>query len=95
VGQVGRGHKKGAEGGVADAPSTNEASRTATPTPFYGTSRVRGRSPAQRQGPGRPPRITGAELTALAVAQIFMGIPNDNQFLALARYRLGHLFPFE
>jgi hypothetical protein len=34
VGQVGRGHKKGAEGGVADATSTKEASDTPTSTPF-------------------------------------------------------------
>jgi hypothetical protein len=46
----------------------------------------------RRQGPGRPPRITDAELVALAVAQMFMGIPNDRQFLAFARWRLGHLF---
>jgi len=48
----------------------------------------------RRQGPGRPPRITDAELIALAVAQMFLGLPNDRQFLALARYRLGHLFPY-
>ena len=48
----------------------------------------------RRQGPGRPPRITDAELITLAVAQMFMGLPNDRQFLALARYRLGHLFPY-
>ena len=48
----------------------------------------------RRQGPGRPPRITDAELITLAVAQMFMGLPNDRQFLALAQYRLGHLFPY-
>jgi hypothetical protein len=48
----------------------------------------------QRQGPGRPPRITDAELIALAVGQMFLGIPNDRKFLALARWRLGHLFPY-
>jgi DDE family transposase len=48
----------------------------------------------RRQGPGRPPQITDAELIALAVAQMFLGLPNDRQFLALARYRLGHLFPY-
>jgi hypothetical protein len=45
-----------------------------------------------RQGPGRPPQITDAELITLAVAQMFLGLPNDRQFLALARWRLGHLF---
>ena len=48
----------------------------------------------RRHGPGRPPRITDAELIALAVAQMFMGLPNDRQFLAFARWRLGHLFRY-
>jgi hypothetical protein len=30
----------------------------------------------------------------LAVAQMFLAIPNDRKFLALARWRLGHLFPY-
>jgi hypothetical protein len=47
-----------------------------------------------RSGPGRPPQITDAELIALAVAQMFLGLPNDRKFLALARWRLGHLFPY-
>jgi hypothetical protein len=48
----------------------------------------------KRCGPGRPPRITDAELITLAVAQMFLAIPNDRRFLALARWRLGHLFPY-
>jgi Transposase DDE domain len=48
----------------------------------------------KRRGPGHPPRITDAELIALAVAQMFLGAPNDRKFLALARWRLGHLFPY-
>jgi hypothetical protein len=48
----------------------------------------------KRVGPGRPPRITDAELIALAVAQMFLGVPNDRQFLAFARWRLGHLFRY-
>ena len=48
----------------------------------------------KRRGPGCPPRISDAELIALAVAQMFLGLPNDRQFLSLARYRLGHLFPY-
>jgi hypothetical protein len=48
----------------------------------------------KRRRPGRPPRISDAELIALAVAQMFLGLPNDRQFLSLARYRLGHLFPY-
>lgn len=46
------------------------------------------------RGHGRPPRITDAELVALAVAQMFLGYPNDRQFLGIARWRLGHLFPY-
>lgn len=46
-----------------------------------------------RQGPGRPPKLSDAELITLAVCQVFLGLPNDRQFLALARYRLGHFFP--
>jgi hypothetical protein len=48
----------------------------------------------KRRGPGHPPRISDAELIALAVAQMFLAIPNDRKFLALARWRLGHLFPY-
>lgn len=47
-----------------------------------------------RRGPGRPPKITDSELIALAVAQMFLGMPNDRKFLALAGWRLGHLFPY-
>ncbi len=46
-----------------------------------------------RCGAGRPPKITDSELITLAIAQVFMGLPNDRQFLALAAYRLAHLFP--
>ena len=46
-----------------------------------------------RHGRGRPPKLTDAELITLAVCQVFLGLPNDRQFLALAAYRLGHLFP--
>lgn len=44
-------------------------------------------------GAGRPPKLTDAELITLAVAQVMLGLANDRQFLALARWRLGHLFP--
>jgi hypothetical protein len=47
-----------------------------------------------RQGPGARPRISDAELVSLAIAQVFLALPNDRQFLALARYRLAHLFPY-
>ncbi len=47
-----------------------------------------------RRRPGHPPRISDAELIALAVAQMFLAVPNDRKFLAIARWRLGHLFPY-
>lgn len=49
---------------------------------------------APRRGPGRPPRISDAELVCLAVAQMLLDCPGDRRFLAVARYRLGHLFPY-
>ena len=47
----------------------------------------------RHRGPGRPPKLTDAELICLAVAQVLLGMANDRQFLALARWRLAHLFP--
>lgn len=47
-----------------------------------------------RTGPGRRPRISDAELVALAVAQVFLDCPSERRFLRLARRRLGHLFPY-
>lgn len=47
----------------------------------------------ERSGAGRPPKISDAELITPAIAQVFLGIPNDRQFLAMAGYRLRHLFP--
>jgi Transposase DDE domain len=43
---------------------------------------------------GRPPQITDSELICLAIAQMFLGIPDDRRFLAVAGYRLAHLFPY-
>jgi hypothetical protein len=37
--------------------------------------------------------ITDAEVVSLCVAQALLGVPSDRRFLALARRRLGHLFP--
>jgi hypothetical protein len=48
----------------------------------------------RRCGPGHPPRITDSEMVTLAVAQMFLAVPNDRKFLALARWRLLHLFPY-
>jgi len=48
----------------------------------------------KRSGPGRRPKITDAELIALAVAQVFLHCPSERRFLRLAHGRLGHLFPY-
>jgi hypothetical protein len=47
--------------------------------------------PSRPTNPRR--RVTDAELVTLAVAQAVMGIPSDRRFLAVARRRLGRLFP--
>jgi hypothetical protein len=47
-----------------------------------------------RQGPGRPPKHTDAELVCLAVAQVLLGVASERRWLRLAHQRLGHLFPY-
>jgi Transposase DDE domain len=47
----------------------------------------------QRAGNARR-RITDPEIITLCVAQAIMGLPSDERFLAVARYRLQHLFPY-
>ena len=46
-----------------------------------------------RLGPGRPPKTNDAEIICLAVGQVLLDIPGDRRFLAVAGFRLGHLFP--
>lgn len=48
----------------------------------------------RRSGPGRPVKLTDSELVCLAVAQVLLDVPGDRRFLAFARWRLGHLFPY-
>jgi len=31
----------------------------------------------RRRGPGRPPTLSDSELICLAIAQVFLGMPND------------------
>jgi len=47
-----------------------------------------------RRGAGRRPRISDAELIALAVAQILLDCHSERRFLRLVHRRLGHLFPY-
>jgi len=47
-----------------------------------------------RQGPGRTPRLSDAELVCLAVAQVLLGFNSERRWLRFASSRLGHLFPY-
>lgn len=49
--------------------------------------------PAARKRRGRPQQLTDNELLCLMVAQMLLGQPSDRRFLAVAKRRLGHLFP--
>jgi Transposase DDE domain len=48
----------------------------------------------QRMGPGRPPKLSDAELVCLAVAQVLLGCGSERRWLRFASRRLGHLFPY-
>jgi hypothetical protein len=47
-----------------------------------------------RQGPGRRPKLSDAELICLAVAQALLGYDSERRWLRAVRGRLGHLFPY-
>ena len=47
-----------------------------------------------RSGPGRPPKLSDAELVCLAVAQVLLGFGSERRWLRFADRRLGHLFPY-
>ena len=49
-------------------------------------------APTERRR-GRPQLITDNELICLMVAQMLLGIDSERQFLPIAGWRLGHLFP--
>jgi hypothetical protein len=46
-----------------------------------------------RRGPGRPPAVTDAELTCLAVAQVLLRHDGERHWLRAAPKLVGHLFP--
>jgi hypothetical protein len=48
----------------------------------------------KRPGPGRPPRLSDAELVCLAVAQVLLGCNSERRWLRFVAGRLGHLFPY-
>jgi hypothetical protein len=47
-----------------------------------------------RRGPGRRPKLSDAELTCLAVAQVLLGYHSERRWLRAVAHRLGHLFPY-
>src|SRR5664280_1834126 len=47
-----------------------------------------------RQGRGRRPRLTDAELVCLAVAQVLLGFNCEHRWIRFAYCRLGHLFRY-
>lgn len=49
--------------------------------------------PLQRR-PGRPKKLTDAELVCLAVAQVLLGARSEHHWLRMCYARLGHLFPY-
>jgi hypothetical protein len=51
------------------------------------------RRPLRRASPGRPPRLTDAELVCLAVAQVVLRYNDEHHWLRAAPSRVGHLFP--
>jgi hypothetical protein len=52
------------------------------------------RSPGRRPGPGRPPKVTDAEVVCLAVAQVLLRYNDEHHWLRAAPARIGHLFPW-
>jgi hypothetical protein len=50
--------------------------------------------PSGRRRPGRPKRLSDAELVCLAVAQVLLGARSEHHWLRMCYARLGHLFPY-
>src|SRR5690242_19266322 len=50
--------------------------------------------PSARRRPGRPKKLSDAELVCLAVAQVLLGARSEHHWLRLCYARLGHLFPY-
>ena len=48
----------------------------------------------KRPGPGRPPKLSDAELVCLAVAQVLLGCDSERRWLRFVSRRLRHLFPY-
>ena len=50
--------------------------------------------PPERRRPGRPKRLTDAELVCLAVAQVMLDCPSQARWLRFCYCRLGGMFPY-
>jgi hypothetical protein len=50
--------------------------------------------PPQHRRPGRPKKLSDAELVCLAVAQVLLGARSEHHWLRMCYARLGHLFPY-
>ena len=50
--------------------------------------------PPHQRRPGRPKRLSDAELVCLAVAQVLLGARSEHHWLRMCYGRLGHLFPY-
>src|SRR5690349_14284864 len=50
--------------------------------------------PSGRRRPGRPKKLSDAELVCLAVAQVLLGARSEHHWLRMCSGRLGHLFPY-
>lgn len=50
--------------------------------------------PAHQRRPGRPKKLSDAELVCLAVAQVLLGARSEHHWLRMCYARLGHLFPY-
>ena len=50
--------------------------------------------PPERRRPGRPKRLTDAELVCLAVAQVMLDCPSQADWLRFCYCRLGGMFPY-
>lgn len=51
-------------------------------------------APTRRRGPGRPKKLTDAELVCLAVAQVLLCFPSQHHWLRFCRCRLGGMFRY-
>jgi hypothetical protein len=79
------------EEGVQDQVVTTDLDTLLTALYVFCADRV---APPERRRPGRPKKLSDAELICLAVAQVLLGFPSRHHWLRFAYGRLGHLFRY-